>query len=292
MITGTPKRCFYNTGSLFPMHLVLVRNGISEGTMALEQLRMSKDPFIVEKLINQHNSRWKLTPEGISQARAAGVWLKEKFPEGFDALMTGEYVRSLETSAYLAIPHAKWQKSLYLRPRDMGNLQRFCFDEHYTREEAEQLLEEKNRDRYYWTPPNGESLAQLALRAERVLHWLRHHIKPEGSALIVTHRDVMEAFRIEIEQISQLDYTEKIENPPKCMTLNYGSILQYTRKNPKTGEVVPTYRWVRVVTPPVTGAEPAGVKLYRRHNGNEELLAEVSDIPHLFSKKTLRAEAS
>ena len=94
------------------------------------------DAFIKELKLTAKEAKAEDAPKEITLA-----WLKEKFPKGFDALMTGEYVRSLETSAYLGIPHAKWQKSLYLRPRDMGNLQRFCFDEHYTREEAEQLLE-------------------------------------------------------------------------------------------------------------------------------------------------------
>lgn len=273
---------FRTRGSFLPMNLVLVRNGVSEGTIALEQLRATKDPSFAEKLFKQHNSRWKLTPEGIAQAQAAGQWLKKNFPDGFDAMMTGEYVRSLETAAYLGIPNAKWQKSLYLRTRDFGSLQRLFFEENSVQREADRLMEERNRDRYYWTPPNGESLAQLALRTERVLHWIRHHMSPTSSALIVTHKDVMEAFRIEIEGISQLDYTERIVNPPANMVLEYGSILQYTRKNPKTGEVVPTYRWVRVVSPMSKHAEPAWVKLYMQYNGNAELLAEVSDVPHLF----------
>jgi hypothetical protein len=46
-----------------------------------------------------------------------------------------------------------------------------------------------------------------------------------GSALIVTHKDVMESIRIAIEKISPLDYGRAIENPPEDLRLEYGSVL-------------------------------------------------------------------
>lgn len=273
------------------MNLVLVRNGIAEKTSEIKGISRRYDPFVINKLNEQHDSKWRLTKRGVQQAKAAGEWLKANFHDEFDVLMTGEYIRSLETAALLNIPNARWVKSLYLRTRDRGSVDRILHpctaEEHGNPSKAERkrrmVEEEKKRDKFYWTPPGGESLAHLALRTERVLHWIRQHIHPSGSALIVTHKTVMESIRIDIERISQLNYTEKIENPQESMVLHYGSILQYTRRNPNTGEEVPKYRWVRVVTPWMPDkANPKWHALHTIHNGNSELLAEVSDVPHLF----------
>lgn len=265
----------------FPTDLVLVRNGISELSVALREAESSSNPYMANRLISRHDSKWRLIDTGVEQATAAGRWLRRHFKK-FDVTMTGEYIRSLETASLLAVRDAQWMKSLYLRSRDRGSLGQ----ELATRspEEVQRLVEERNRDRFYWTPPNGESLAHLALRTDRVLNWLRQHVPPSGSALIVTHKDVMESIRIAIEQVTQLDYESKIGNPPENMRLDYGSILWYTRRNPRTGERVPAYRWMCVATPwKNEGADPLWKRLHIRHNASEDLLAEVSDVPHIFN---------
>jgi broad specificity phosphatase PhoE len=279
MLRSLNRRWHSPQNTTFPANLVVVRNGISEGIVALRKYTEDHDPVAANRLIDLHGSKWRLTDTGRDQAKSAGQWLIDQYPDGFNVHLSGEYVRSLETAASLGLPEVRWVKSLYLRRRDYGSYSVLAA--------LPQPLAEAKRDRYYWTPPNGESIAQLALRTERVLYWIRHHIPPDGSALIVTHKDVMESIRIAIEKISPLDYEEMIEHPTDDFRLEHGSVLQYTRRNPNTGEMVPTYRWVSVVTPwNRKNLEKVNWHgLYTRHNGSQELLAEVSNVPHLFETK-------
>ena len=104
-----------------PINLVFVRNGISEGTVAMKK-RAAHDPsFIDDITTREQNSKWRLTNLGKMQARAAGRWLQSNITNKFDAFITGEFVRSAETAGYLNLPNAKWTRSLYLRPRDFGS---------------------------------------------------------------------------------------------------------------------------------------------------------------------------
>ena len=269
-----------------PIDLLLVRNGISEGAIMIKKAQKEKNSIELESLCQTHSSRWRLTDFGRLQSKSTGKWISDHFHGNFDAYMTGEYVRSIETAANLNLINAKWNPSLYLRPRDFGYFSNFK-PNNLDPSEFEKLINERSRDIFYWRPPNGESIANLALRAERVLHWIRYHVPPEGKAIIVTHKDIIETFRIKLERISQMDYPNLIKNPSKKLSLNYCSILHYTRRNPKTGEVIPNYQWLRVVTPWM-GKEftPEGFQdIVSKHYGNIELLSEVSNVPHLFEYK-------
>jgi len=237
----------------------------------------------IEPVTQIHTSKWRLTDFGRLQAKAAGKWICNHFSGEFDAYMTGEYIRSMETAAILGLPDAKWNPSLYLRPRDFGTLSELTNDLNNP-SEFEKLLKERSRDSFYWRPPNGESISNLGLRTERVLHWIRNHVNPEGKAILVTHKDIIETFRIKIERISQMDFGDLIRNPSKDMRINYCSILHYTRRNPKTGEIVPRYKWMRIVTPWMGKdfSHENFKDIVSKHYGNEELLAEVSNVPRLF----------
>ena len=266
-----------------PVDLVLVRNGICEGSVALRKAFGGNDPQFIEKLKQSHSSKWRLTDFGKLQAKSTGQWLRENFGT-FNAFLTGEYIRSLETAACLGLPGAIWFPSLYLRPRDFGSFS--VADANFDEKEYEEHYKNRERDSFYWTPPNGESIAHVTMRAERVIHWIRRHVPSDGSCIIVTHKDVMEAMRIRLERISQLDYTRKILNCPPKFALNYASVLHFTRRNPKTQEVVPRYRWMRVVTPWMGKSYNSSdySEIVINHYGNAELLVEVSNSPKLFSK--------
>lgn len=267
-----------NLSKQLPMDLVIVRNGIPECSSFLH-----KDNKDLQKRISSiHDSRWHLTDDGRFQAKATGKWLINNFKLPFTSCLTGEFTRSLETATNLNIPNAKWLPSIYLRPRDFGSFAHFD----RTRNEAEfaQQMAERERDSFYWTPPNGESVAHVTLRTERVISWIRNHVPSEGNALIVTHKDVMETFRILIENISQIEYREAILNPPKKNKLYYCSILHYTRKDPNTQEISPTYQWMRIITPWMGPRYTSNnfTEIGKRNYSNSDLMSEVSNSPQLF----------
>ena len=273
-----------NIYSHLPIDLLIVRNGESDGSVMIrekkKQLKINEEK--AEALSKVHNSKWRLTKLGVIQARAAGEWISFNFPKPFDAYMTGEYVRSLETAYCLNLPDSHWFPSLYLRPRDYGYFS--ILDHQINQEEFKKHMAEKSRDSFYWTPPNGESIAHLTLRTERVIHWIRNHVPENGSVIIVTHKDVMESLRIRIEHISQIEYKPKVVEPPPEHVLHYGSILHYTRRNPKTGKINPNYKWMRVLTPWL-GDRHTPETFYTikiKHLGNSQLRAEISNLPHIF----------
>lgn len=271
----------------YPLDLVIIRNGASNGSVFIQKRarRQELARGDIESLGRVHNSKWRLTQLGALEARTTGRWVAENFPGGFSAYMTGESLRSMETACCLGLRGAEWLPSLYLRPRDFGAFGEIS--QEVTRREFQRHMEEKSRDSFYWTPPNGESIAHLTLRTERVMRWIRRHVPERGAALIVTHKDVMESLRIIIERISQMDYRAKVAEPPARHVLHFCSVLHYTRRDPQTGEVAPSYRWMRVLTPWLgkrympRGFERIEEKIY----GNEELRKEVSTVPYLFSQE-------
>ena len=265
-----------------PIDLVLVRNGVSEGAIAIKKANQGKKIEINEEFLHLHNSKWRLMNAGVNQAKITGKWIREHFPNNFDAYLTGEYSRSLETAASLGLPGAKWIPSIYLRPRDFGVLSSLDFLP--DKKELSKHMANRERDAFYWTPPNGESIAHLTLRTERIIHWLRNHVPTSGSAIIVTHRDVMETMRIRIEHILQHDYQKIIMNAKEPFTLNYCSVLHYTRKNPKTGEISPLYKWMRIVTPWLGkyGTDRKFVEIVPREYTNETLMNEIASVQPVF----------
>jgi broad specificity phosphatase PhoE len=280
MLRSSFLRSASTTAPSLPIDLVIVRNGISQGFDALKRDASCENARA--NLAQIHASRWRLTDFGRKEANLAGAWIRSHFGRPFDAYLTGEYLRSLETAACLALPNAKWIPFLYLRPRDFGAFS--DLNRQFNNSEFEEHMKARARDSFYWTPPNGESIAHLSLRSERILHWIRSHVPIEGSAIIVTHKDVMETIRIRLEVISQMEYQKQIANVPQELTLYHGSILHYTRRNPETGVVGQQYGWRRIVTPWLKKRgisekfEPFEVRVL----GNEEIQSEVLSVPAML----------
>jgi broad specificity phosphatase PhoE len=94
LASGFCRRWRCLQGASFPINLVLVRNGTSEGVVAMRKLKDREgkgDPTLLDRFLARHSSKWRLTQTGLRQAHAAGRWLHENFPDGFDVHLTGEY---------------------------------------------------------------------------------------------------------------------------------------------------------------------------------------------------------
>ena len=115
---------FSSFNTRLPIDMVIVRNALSEGAIAMKKLQNS-DEIDLEEFQNVHSSRWKITDFGKLQAKNTGKWIRDHFPNKFNAYLTGEYVRSIETAVNLNLQDATWKPSLYLRPRDFGDFSIF-----------------------------------------------------------------------------------------------------------------------------------------------------------------------
>jgi len=56
----------------------------------------------------KHSSTYRLTDKGVEQAKVTGAWIRENIGDTFDRYYTSEYVRAMETAAYLGLPNARW----------------------------------------------------------------------------------------------------------------------------------------------------------------------------------------
>ena len=258
-----------------PLDVVLVRHGESEGNEAVRRER-SGDASLLERLRERHSSFWRLTETGIAQARRSGAWLRDCFPEGFHTYLTSEYVRAMETAAWLELPGADWVLHPALRERSWGDLDRLT--QHERRQRYAKSLEERATSPFYWRPPNGESIAEVSARLLGLLETLRREC-PDGRALLVCHGELIGAFRARLEGMSQRDYREWSTDPAE--RISNGEIVHYSRCDPATGDVAARLAWRRTVVPGDESRSQPWREADPRRYDTAGLLAAVEETPRL-----------
>jgi hypothetical protein len=68
----------------WPLELVLVRHGQSEGNEAVARSQHGDLSAYTPEFKNKHSSTYRLTDKGIQQAKVAGQWIRENIGEKFD----------------------------------------------------------------------------------------------------------------------------------------------------------------------------------------------------------------
>ncbi len=229
-----------------PMNLALVRHGESEGNVASRFSKKGDNRFFTEEFRNRHSSKWRLTDKGKNQAKKAGEWIKANIAKKFNRYYVSEYLRAMETAALLDFPDAVWYTEFYLRERDWGELDVMTEEERRTKFSS--AMKKKEFDSFYFTPPGGESMAQLCLRIDRIFNTL--HRECDGkNVVIVCHGDVMWAFRVRLERMSQslYHYLDSSENP--FDHIHNSQIIHYTRCNPINDAISPHLDYKMSVCP-------------------------------------------
>lgn len=263
-----------------PNDIVLVRHGESEGNLAYRQSRRGDDSAFTEEFRNRHSSFWRLTDKGREQARMAGEWIRQNIGDRFDRYYVSEFIRAQETAALLGLPDAVWFRDFYLRERNWGDL------ELKTQEERAllfgEVLQKRNSDTFFWRPPNGESLAELCLRIDRVLHTL--HRECDGKRVVmVCHGEVMWAFRVRLERMSQGRFRELERSSDIRDSILNTQILHYTRCDPGSSYVAPYAQWMRSVCPTDQSlSRNTWERIERPTFSNEDLLEEATLVTPLL----------
>jgi NAD+ kinase len=257
-----------------PLDLFLVRHGESEGNVVFERVKRGDPGGYTPEFRARHGSMWRLTERGRDQARAAGQWLRASSPGAFDRHYVSPYIRALETAGLLGLEGAAWYQELHLREREWGDLDGLSPAERQARF-AESLALKRSQP-MFWRPPNGESIADLAgTRVARMLGTL-HRECSEMRCVIVCHGEVMWAFRLCLERLSQRRYAELDLSKDRLDQIHNGQVLHYTRRDPATGEVTRRYDWMWSVCP---------WDLMRSRNGWQRIVrqsfAEVDAVPQL-----------
>jgi NAD+ kinase len=228
------------------MDLVLVRHGESEGNRANKLSRRGDDSIFTEEFLQRHSSTWCLTRRGRRQARKAGEWIQTNLGCRFDRYYASEYLRAMETAALLDLPDAQWYLEYYLRERDFGAID--VMTDQARRERFGAELNRRAADGLYWIPPNGESLAQVSLRVDRVLHTL-HRECSDKRVIIVSHGEIMWLFRLRLERITQRRFKALLFSSDPHDRIHNCQILHYTRFDPENGQLMPKMHWMRSICP-------------------------------------------
>jgi len=258
-----------------PIDFVLVRHGESEGNIAQELSKTGDDSLWTPDFKHRHTSKYRLTDKGRDQARSAGKWLKEHMGR-FDKHFCSEYVRAMETASYMNLD-AKWTCDFFLRERDQGVLQNLSKVEREIQYAAE--LKRQDTDMFYYAPPGGESIANSCMRVHRVLSKLMRSCSG-FKILAVSHGNMIWAFRICIEQMTQTEFQRRLKEEK----IYNGQILHFTRRNPETGEIAPEMGWMRSVCPwKPTNGEPVWVEIQRPLFDDALLLQAVEKYPQLIN---------
>lgn len=274
-----------------PNHLVLIRHGESEANFAREQAKRGATEYITEEFRNLAESDYRLTAKGAEQAQQTGVWLQHNILKpnglsGFDRYICSPHVRTQETAANLKLPGAKWRPYYgMVKERSWGEIAALTREDH--RRKYPENYAWKERDPLLWSPPGGESIAQVAeTRVNGLLSTLHrnHQEKEVTSVLIVTHGDFMNAVRLRLEYMTSHDWLAHQNDPIR--KINNCQIDHYTRLDPETNKQAPYLRWVRSVAPwQDTTAATKWRVIKRPLLSNDQLLEAVEKTPRLYKNE-------
>ncbi len=265
-----------------PLNLVLVRHGESEGNVAVDRSKKGDhSAFNDPKFTSRHSSLWRLSAKGVAQATETGRWITANLGLRFDRHYTSAYIRAMETAGLLALPDAQWYEDFYLRERDWGALDRVSVEER--EQKFAVAMKERKVDPFYWVPPNGTSLADLCLRIDRVIDTL--HRECEGkNVIIVCHGEVMWAFRVRLERMSQEKFRKLDGSKKPYHRIHNCQVIHYTRTDPHTSGTTaphPHLNWMRSICPWQLDLSGDGKwrKIQRKRYTNDELLERARQVP-------------
>lgn len=268
-----------------PVDLVLVRHGESEGNIASRMAREGDESAFTQEFIARHSSHWRLSTLGVEQARITGQWLHEQFPEGFDRWYVSEYERAKETAMKFAFEDAIWFTDYNLREREWGMFD--TMPPSQREREYAHLVRSQGTESFFWTPPHGESLAQLTLRLKFVLDTL-HRECENKRVIMVCHGEVMWAFRIMIERMSQERFREldRLRSPEH--RINNCQVIHYTRRADPDAPDSPVLNDVafrRSVCPwDLEGSDMTWHPIVREAFTNKQLARQVEQWPHIVKE--------
>lgn len=266
-----------------PIDIILIRHGESEGNIAQDLSKQGDDSLWSREFGQRHTSNYRLTDKGREQAVEAGKWVREYFSKKFDGYYCSEYIRAQETAALLGFEKAKWHLEFYLREQDRGVLAGKSVverEKHYS-----DLMESLKKDTFYVAPPGGESIANACLRVDRILSLWQNHC-PGQKVIAVCHGNILSAFRVRLERMSQRRYQELQHSDDPRDRMYNGQILHYTRRDPETGEIAPYPTWFRSAVPWDSSlGRSEWDQIVRPVYTNAQLLEEVNKVPQLVNNK-------
>lgn len=294
-----------------PARLTLVRHGESEANVAQRLVKAGREAELpIEAYDTRHDSYMRLSPLGVEQAQATGMWLREEaFREaeaarqhamrhwrfvkawrlgqfiengaphaGFDRYYVSPHVRTKETAYHLNVSDA-WLEDDRLRERDWGEVVSH-------RRMDDETRRVRSLQEWYWKPQGGESLATgLRYRVESLMN---SFYRREGieNIIMVGHGEVWRVFQFVVERLSPQDFLDLEADSSK--KVHNTMVLQYASVNPTDPtdkERHSHFKWRRVICPwdrslDWDGGEWVSVDVHKRTNA--DLRAAFERYPRLL----------
>lgn len=132
-----------------------------------------------------------LTPRGRERIRKVREFLGEK---GFTYVFTSPLARTVETALLLAGTETPLEVCEDIKERSFGTWEGKKWRN--LRDEYPEEVAEWERDPLRFTPPGGESFAEVLERVTRF--WERLRMFPDGRYLVVTHAGVLRCFLVHL----------------------------------------------------------------------------------------------
>ncbi|KAL1498822.1 hypothetical protein AB1Y20_014125 [Prymnesium parvum] len=263
--------------------VVLIRHGESEGNVAYNRSVAGDHSLYSGDFMDRHSGLWRLTDRGREQARAAGAWLASSLSPSYGGYFTSEYLRAMETAALLALPSARWRPDVMLRERDWGG---YDLASQAQRASAYARYEQRRRrESLFWAPPGGESLAQVVHRVDSMLLFLNRRY--DGQRVVaVCHGELMWAFRLRFECLTQLTYRDMQASPKIEDRIHNCQILVYSRRCPFSSTLHQDFRFVRSVCPwnlKLSGGDEWRPLARSGGFSDEELLEQCARFPRMYN---------
>lgn len=258
---------------MLPLHVVLGRHGESEGNVLNKQFRQGDYSGFTPALLRRRSASFHLTEKGKTQALVAGEWLKQNNLTRFDRHYVSTDVRAMETASLFDLPDAQWEPGRQLRERD-SRIEGYLPDDEW-RERFASYLRLLENHRFDTVMPGGESTADVCERLRNNIINTLYHEGGIGRVIIVSHHDVMQAFRVIFEHLSADQYDNIVREGLPESKIGNCQIMHYTRVDPDDpNHILPHLGWVRSVNPWDPKYAGHDWRLIERHRySNAELMA-------------------
>lgn len=265
-----------------PNNLVFVRHGESEGNHAIRMKRNKGIDLFTPEFLARHESTWRLTDRGIWQAEIAGRWIKENIGLDFFRFYTSSFFRALETAFYLAFPNAGWWIHPYLHERLYGLISSTHWDEADEIFKLDFLLRDKNK--WFWQPPRGQSLDFLQFRVDRGVFDTLHRECERTDVLLACHGEVMTVADAAMRRMNPFDCNLLLGSKCEFDKIHNAQVVHYSRINPETKEIESHLNWKRSVCPwDLSLSKNEWERIERPVFKNEDLLKIFSQTPRIIN---------
>jgi broad specificity phosphatase PhoE len=242
-----------------PYDIVFVRHGQSEGNIASMYEDRGIDLFR-ERIAVKSTYDFRLTKEGVEQAKKTGKWIRKNIADRFDRYYSSDLLRAKETAAHLGFTDAQW------------------------------VLETDIREQYLPSMRSSSSSDSSLTRSIGVEQFIDTLLRAstDSSVIVVCHATTIRSFMIRLENLPYRDLYQVEKNPD--LTVKNCEVVWYSRKDPRTGKTTPDISWKTMVvpyeTPSVSKEKLKWKRVFRPSFSSSDLLKEVEEKSKLMIPET------